>query len=666
MKKIRSVIILFIVLVLYSCSIPGNSPDNAPTNPPADTPGDNDPPNTPGDNDPTDTPDGNDPPNTPDDNDPPDSQTVLIHAIQGSGSSSPKLNDKMTVEAIVTADFEGSDQLKGFYIQEEDDDNDNNSLTSEGIFVYVENRENSVSVGDKVRITAAVKEQYSMTALINPQITVLSNGNTLPSVTEVNLPFAAAETMEAYEGMLVKFPQVLTVTDNYDLGRYGSFLLSSGGRLMNPTNQYTPGSSQASALRARNDLNQIIVDDASTRENPDPIVYPSPGLSASNTLRVGYTVTGLTGVVHFSFSRYRIQPTAVPSFTVANTREANPPSVGSSSIKVASFNVLNYFNGNGSGGGFPAPRGATSTSEFTRQRDKVIDAILKMNADIIGLMEIENDGYGSESAIQDLVNGLNASAGSGITYAFINPNASGNARIGGADGDAIAVGLLYRRETISTVGSAAILDASVDVTPRFNDDKNRPALAQTFRDIGTNGELTVVVNHLKSKGSSCKNLGDPDTKDGQGNCNLTRKAAARAILAWLGTEPTGSDDTDFLVIGDLNSYAKEDPIKAFLDGGYTDLIARIAVNSRYTYVYKGESGYLDHALASSSLVSQVTGTTIWHINADEPRSLDYNTEYKSPSQQSSLYSSNAYRSSDHDPVIVGLNLNSDSDSDSGS
>ena len=646
MKKIRSVIILFIVLVLYSCSIPGNSPDNAPTNPPADTPGDND------------------PPNTPDDNDPTDSQTVLIHAIQGSGSSSPKLNDEVTVEAIVTADSEGSDQLKGFYIQEEDDDNDNNPLTSEGIFVYMENRENSVSVGDKVRIAATVKEQYSMTELINPQITVLSSGNTLPSVTEVNLPFAAAETMEAYEGMLVKFPQALTVTDNYYLGRYGSFSLSSGGRLMNPTNQYTPGSSQASALRARNDLNQIIVDDASTRENPDPIVYPSPRLSASNTLRVGYTVTGLTGVVHFSFSRYRIQPTAVPSFTVANTREANPSSVGSSSIKVASFNVLNYFNGNGSGGGFPAPRGATSTSEFTRQRDKIIDAILKMNADIIGLMEIENDGYGSSSAIQDLVDGLNASAGSGITYAFINPNANDNARIGGADGDEIAVGLLYRTETVRAVGSAAILDASVDV--RFNDDKNRPALAQTFEDIGTSGKLTVVVNHLKSKGSSCKNLGDPDTDDGQGNCNLTRKNAAQAILAWLGTDPTGSDDTDFLVIGDLNSYAKEEPISVIVAGGYTDLIARIAVNSRYTYVYKGESGYLDHALASSSLVSQVTGTTIWHINADEPRSLDYNTEYKSTGQQSSLYSSNAYRSSDHDPVIVGLNLNSDSDSDSGS
>jgi len=430
---------------------------------------------------------------------------------------------------------------------------------------------------------------------------------------------------------------------------------------MNPTNQYTPESSDARALRSRNSLNRILVDDASTKQNPDPVVYPPPRLSANRTLRVGYTVAGLTGVMHYSYGSYRIQPTAVLEFTAANARDNSPSSVGASSIKVASFNVLNFFNGNGTGGGFPAPRGASSASEFSRQRDKIINAILAMNADIIGLMEIENDGYGNASAIQDLVNGLNASASSGITYAFINPNSgTGVARIGGNDGDDIAVGLLYRAETIRPVSSAEILDANVNITPRFNDEKNRPALAQTFEEISSKEKLTVIVNHLKSKGSPCAD--DPDTQDGQGNCNLTRKTAAQAILAWLGTDPTNSNDTDFLIIGDLNAYAKEDPIKVFLDGGYIDLIAGIAADSRYTYVHSGESGYLDHALASNSLSGQVTGKTIWHINADEPRSLDYNTEYKSAGHQSSLYNSSAFRSSDHDPVIVGLSLNSDSGS----
>ena len=70
----------------------------------------------------------------------------------------------------------------------------------------------------------------------------------------------------------------------------------------------------------------------------------------------------------------------------------------------------------------------------------------------------------------------------------------------------------------------------------------------------------MAVNHLKSKGSPCDDVGDPDPGDGAGNCNLTRTGAAEALVDWLAGDPTGSGDPDFLIIGDLNSYDKEDPI----------------------------------------------------------------------------------------------------------
>jgi hypothetical protein len=206
------------------------------------------------------------------------------------------------------------------------------------------------------------------------------------------------------------------------------------------------------------------------------------------------------------------------------------------------------------------------------------------------------------------------------------------------------------------VGSAAILDSSVDSS--FNDTKNRPTLAQTFRQLSGGGRFTVAVNHLKSKGSACDTIGDPDTGDGQGNCNLTRTDAATALVSWLATDPTGSGDSDFLIIGDMNSYAQEDPITVIKGGGYTDVIdSHIGVSTAYSYVFNGQAGYLDHALASSSLAAQVTGVTEWHINPDEPRILDYNVEFKSAGQVNSLYSPDAYRASDHDPVIIGLSLN---------
>jgi uncharacterized protein len=181
-------------------------------------------------------------------------------------------------------------------------------------------------------------------------------------------------------------------------------------------------------------------------------------------------------------------------------------------------------------------------------------------------------------------------------------------------------------------------------------------LAQTFRERRTGERLTVAVNHLKSKGSSCDDLGDKDMGDGQGNCNLTRVKAAQALVAWLGRDPTRSYDPDRLIIGDLNAYAKEDPINVIRASGYTDLLATFGGGDAYSYVFSGESGYLDHGLASASLTPQVRGATEWHINADEPRVLDYNLEFKTPRQQSMLYSTEPYRASDHDPLVIGVDL----------
>jgi predicted extracellular nuclease len=189
-------------------------------------------------------------------------------------------------------------------------------------------------------------------------------------------------------------------------------------------------------------------------------------------------------------------------------------------------------------------------------------------------------------------------------------------------------------------------------------------LGQTFEENAGGGIFTVAVTHLKSKGSDCNDVGDPDTGNGAGNCNLTRKAAAEALVDWLAADPTGSGDADFLIIGDLNSYDKEDPIDAVKIGAddtlgtgddYSDLVFQSQGEAAYTYVFDGQIGNLDYALASAGLLDQVSGLTIWHINADEPDLLDYDTSFKQPAQ-AALYEPNAYRSADHDPVIVGLDL----------
>ncbi len=574
-----------------------------------------------------------------------------IHAIQGLTETSPLLGSIQIVEGVVVGDYQSG--LAGFYLQEEAEDQDADPATSEGIFVFDSDGDPAVSAGQIVRVQGEIGEftssGASLTQIGKLQNAAVCTGTESITPVAVTLPVTSIASLEAYEGMLVSFPMTLTVTEHYNLGRFGEVALSAGGRLLNPTNVITPGA-PASALAAQNNLSRILLDDANSVQNPDPIIYPNPELTALNTLRVGDTVGNLTGVLDQRFGVYRIQPTEVISFTASNPRQAAPDAVGGT-MQVASFNVLNYFLTLDSGQPLCGPdknmdcRGANSSAEFERQRTKILQALTAIDADIVGLIEMENT-TGVEP-LADIVGGLNQIAGSTV-YTYVNTGVIGT--------DAIRVGMIYKPAAVTPVGTFAILNSTVD--PDFIDTLNRPTLAQTFHSVVDGGEFTVAVNHLKSKGSSCS--GDPDTGDGQGNCNGVRTQAANALAEWLAGNPTGSDDEDFLIIGDLNSYAEEDPIRALQTQGFTDLIKQfVPAAEAYSYVFNGESGYLDHALGTSTLTSQVTDVTVWHINADEPRVLDYNVEFQSAQQVNELYNADPYRSSDHDPVIVGLDLAED-------
>jgi len=572
-----------------------------------------------------------------------------IAQIQGAGASSPLVGNSVSVEAIVVADYQNADQLGGFFVQDADSHSDNNPLTSEGIYIA---STTPVAVGDSVRVSGKVAETFQLTQLTETTVTVCASNQTLPTPATISLPVTSLDAFEAIEGMSVAIAQTLTVTETYQLGRYGQVLLSNG-RLQQPTHLAEPGAA-ANALQAQNNLNKLMMDDASNIQNPDPVIFPAPGLSAENTLRSGDTVANLRGVITYDFGIYRILPTAAPEFINSNPRPLAPVADSAANLKIASFNVLNFFNGNGAGGGFPTARGANTAAEFARQKTKIVSALVGLDADVIGLIEIENDGYSSTSAIAELAAALNTATDTSA-WKFINPGVN---KIGT---DEIAVGFIYRSDKATAIGKTAILDSSVDA--QFIDNKNRPALAQSFRVNSNRAIATAVVNHFKSKGSDCNDIGDLDIGDGQGNCNITRTRAATALVNWLNTNPTGVNDRDYLIIGDLNAYAKENPITQIRNAGYTDLMNKFGGEATYSYVFDGQAGYLDHGLASSALTPQVLFAADWHINADEPISLDYNTEYKSTVQINNFYAPDAYRSSDHDPLVVSLNLVLDLDGD---
>jgi hypothetical protein len=585
-----------------------------------------------------------------------------ISTIQGSGLSAA-IAGNVSTKGVVVGDFEGTPAASGFYIQDLSGDGD--PATSDGIFVFTGST-NLVSVGQVVRVTGYARERFNQTTLNGsnsntaavPAANVVSCGTGSVAPTDVTLPVANLDDFERYEGMLVRFPQSLVIAEYFNYDRFGEIVLAQPlageTRPFSGTAIDAPGA-PANARTATNALSRITLDDVQSAQNPSVLRHPN-GLpfSLANRFRGGDTVTNAVGVLGYDFSLYRIIPTGPADYIAANPRPTAPDPVGGT-VRVAAMNTLNFFVT----ADYPSGvldnkcgplnnvecRGWDSDQplEFTRQRDKLLQALSGLDADIIGLNELENS-TGVEP-LASIVSGLPG-------YDYVATGTIGT--------DAIKVGMIYRAAFVTPVGDFKLLTSAVD--PRFIDTKSRPSLAQTFMVNATGAKFTVAVNHLKSKGSACDDVGDPDLLDGQGNCSQTRRAAAEALVDWLATDPTGSGDPDFLIMGDLNSYAQEDTIDEIKAGSddtvgttddFTDLIAEYPGTYAYSYTFDGQAGYLDHALANAGLFPQVTGAADWHINSDEPDILDYDTSFKPPAQDA-LYEVKPYRTSDHDPVVVGL------------
>jgi len=572
----------------------------------------------------------------------------LISEVQGDGyETSISILDKIIVEAIVThtefgVDSEGLSYFE-FWLQEEDHNSDNNPLTSEGIFVYGYDNSLDLQVADKIRLEARVGDYNQQTQLGGiSKILKCSSGNTLPSAASITLPITDTLEFESIEGMRVTSNQTLVVSDlfgaGYGMGNFGQFVLSSELHYQ-PTEVALPNSSEALNLINKRNLDILFIDDGNKNYHPSNLPFPTGGFSTDNPLRIGNNVTELTGImnqmtVEFSEelkTNYTVIPNSITFDTSTNPRTLTPSIDPSANLIVTGMNVLNLFNGNGSATndpaipsdindrcfnvqkdpienshlkdqyGFPTDRGACTYQAYQIQLKKIVAALKAIDADIVGLMEIENDGFDANSSIQHLVNALNEEFDEINQYAFVKPNTE---KIGY---DAIAIGLLYRPSKISLIGNTVLLTSDnspiSDDQPLFLDRKNRPSLIQSFEYQNT--QFTISVNHLKSKGSACE---EPDEGlDGQGNCNITRTKAAEALVKFLGTYPTGINTDNIMILGDLNAYSQEDPMQQFYQGGYTNLkyTNKSTEENPYSFSFSGFLGSLDHALVTDSLLTNI-------------------------------------------------------------
>ena len=658
-------------------------------------------------------------------------EPTLISAIQGSGVSSNMVGQTVTVEAIVVGDFQNGDadtgrSLGGFYLQEEDDDADGDASTSEGLFVFDSNFGTDVQIGDKVRVTGTVTEYFGETQLSDiSAVEVVSSDETLPTAAVIDLSAVSATTqsqngdyqpdLEAFEGMRVVLPNQMTIVEQFQLDRFNEIRLFdtkgfeqagpkgttlTGERPFQYTQYNDPSAEGNEAYLKTTGARSIVYDDGLNQQNqPITNLDGFQNYSTATAPSMGDTVTGLAGILDYKWAgnsasgatwRVRSAEDETNSFDDSNPRPDETVTLDGG-IKVASFNVLNFFttldqftdSGDDDVGPDQSmePRGADAnpqdavsgtgtTAEYDRQLAKLVEAVSGLNADIVGLVELENDfleggaSPGAQSAqgdrgiaINAIVEALNAAAGSNV-WTFVDP---GQEFVGD---DAIATGMIYRTDKVAIADGtnpAILTDADVaqsiiDLSTTggiFNGaNTSRSPIAATFSPVEGGEELTVVVNHFKSKGGSGNGL-DADAGDGAGNYNHQRVLTAEALVDWLETNPTGSDTGNQLLLGDFNAYASEEPIDYLTANGFVDILTDI-LGSAYSYVFDGLIGTLDYAFASLELVDAIIDAVEWHINADEADALDYNLDF---GRDPTIFDGDVpFRASDHDPVVVSLDL----------
>ncbi|MCR4665227.1 MAG: T9SS type A sorting domain-containing protein [Paludibacteraceae bacterium] len=402
--------------------------------------------------------------------------------------------------------------------------------------------------------------------------------------------------LSQYVGKQVKLADEWYITNNY-----GGYRISPR-RLYSPTNQVLPGSAEYSSLLSMNQSGSVVLSGVSG--------YHRMG----ERLRDGVVNVTSTGSM-----------TLVSGTWIGNTREdilAGYDVVaidkrGKHSLLVCAAN-LEYYLVENLGTGY----GPDSQSEHEAQRRKVSQALAKIGADIYGFVEIEM----GQSALKELAADLTKATGR--TYTYVDDGTTAN-------GSYTKAGYVYCVQTVNTYGDLRWNSTGV---------KYRKTM-QCFEEKSTGERFVLSVNHFKAK-SGYGSGDNADKGDGQSTYNGDRVREAQSLLTEYESFRYFIGDEDFLVMGDLNAYAKEDPIRILTDYGMTDLHRYYHKDSSYSYTYYGEAGYLDHALATATMLPQVTGMTAYHINSDERDSYTYDK-----SDDGTMF-----RYSDHDPILVGLNL----------
>ncbi|MEZ9345323.1 ExeM/NucH family extracellular endonuclease [Vibrio splendidus] len=630
------------------------------------------------------------------DPDPDPSPDTLISELQGDSWASPYTDpangkfisdETFTVEGVITAiqsEALDGDVAVGFYMQDETPDSD--PKTSDGIFVVGDIT--GLSVGDKVQVNGPVEENFGWTQIPATTIKAVGTG----SVTAVNLEQVASDsefdfTLERHEGMLVNITSAvdMRVSRSYSMDegpqRY-NLVLSQGKESVHPNQANFPGTDEAEKAADCNDDARLVVESFAKDTVGAPAWYPDfaktdidQNGSTEDFIRVGDRASNLQGVLGYSYSDYRFYVTEDANndtFIARGNNRDLAPKVDAGDVRIATFNVQEFFNSLQGGGesndflAFDATPGAQDSTQFDHQTAKLVAALTALDADIVGLMEIENNGFEESSAISYLVTQLNADLPEAKQYNIAS--SEGLTTVGEL---ATANFVIFRPSTVG-LDSLQVIPMPKQEAENGEFTTQHAAVVPVFSFKDREEKLVVAVNHFADKDQIC--LEDTSDDDRQGGCENLRVSAAD----YLGQKLTKMEG-EKVILGSLNAFNNEDAITVLTDRsgapenyeiktaektfigeeslheegvivadsyGFENVMQIVDPNS-YNVVQGDENGSLDYILTSAGLKSKVIGVTHWNINASESQTLDSRHEL------GQAYS-DSFRAAGHDPVVLSI------------
>lgn len=558
-----------------------------------------------------------------------------ICAIQGSGFQSSYQGKTVRTRGVVHADLDDSAR-KGFFIQMENCDW--NPATSDGIFVYLNERIDIVSAGDFVEVYGQIQEYFGLTELVadSSEVILVSTGHPLPAPVELDPPFDNGESnayFERLEAMRVSLGQAAVVG---------------------------PTGFDDRTWVVRSDLGMTRVFHNDTRGTGEIICIDDGGLFEINPeVKVPDTVANLLGVMDYKGGDFCMQLFSMPVVyfeTFTNNSQDTDQEYYSSPIlkeaaltpdlRLATFNLANLFDTTDD----PLVDDTViSASEYQRRLGKralAINELLNEPA-IIALQEAEND-----DVLQALINRPEIVS----DYEFIWQN--------GPDVRSMDLAFIFRPDIVEMIEFEARQectslvdglgpDGNRDVYNPVNEstcdtdnngtlDGNRlfsrpPLLAHFYAELGNSEgansfepvDIWVINNHLKSK------LQDSEMTQ----YTLPRRIQQAEFVNSLVEEIISSHPESIVVIlGDLNDHIDSEPLE-ILSANLYNQFASQPREERYTYIYHGLSQVLDHILLRTHLpVAPVEFEPI-HVNADFPSIFE-------------TVDNSFYRCSDHDLLIL--------------